>query len=299
MSSAPLIGATPEASGAIQRLPFRHSSGRASPVEVTRLSSLRARGLDHSIYDPTRLTFHFLQFVVAGDGAHTVDFVRTPLQTGDVLHIRPEQVHAFDPASEHEALAVFFTPEAPGLSRAPAVWWPSGPLLRPSAGDADVLVGLVRLLERLDDGSAEIRPESFSPYALAAILAGLADVTAAQRHPIDITAQRYEALVSAFEQRLDRHIATSRSPAWYAPDLGTTTRTLARACREVRGRSPKQIADARAVLEAKRLLATTTDTVEAIGYALGFSEATNFVKFFRRVDGSTPEAFRRSQGAAG
>ena len=28
---------------------------------------------------------------------------------------------------------------------------------------------------------------------------------------------------------------------------------------------------------------------------LGFSEATNFVKFFKRIAGTTPEAFRREQ----
>ncbi|MEL7362149.1 MAG: helix-turn-helix domain-containing protein, partial [Bacteroidota bacterium] len=48
-------------------------------------------------------------------------------------------------------------------------------------------------------------------------------------------------------------------------------------------------------LEARRLLATTSDTVEAIGFRLGFSEATNFVKFFKRVVGITPEAFRLTQ----
>jgi AraC-like DNA-binding protein len=46
------------------------------------------------------------------------------------------------------------------------------------------------------------------------------------------------------------------------------------------------------MLEAKRQLAVTSDSVESIGLSLGFSEATNFVKFFRRVSGDTPAAFR-------
>ena len=32
----------------------------------------------------------------------------------------------------------------------------------------------------------------------------------------------------------------------------------------------------------------------AIGAQLGFTEPTNFLKFFRRLVGETPEAFRRS-----
>jgi AraC-like DNA-binding protein len=51
----------------------------------------------------------------------------------------------------------------------------------------------------------------------------------------------------------------------------------------------------RLVLEAKRLLAHTLLPVAVIGDQLGFAEATNFVKFFRREAGSTPGAFRAKQ----
>jgi AraC-like DNA-binding protein len=47
------------------------------------------------------------------------------------------------------------------------------------------------------------------------------------------------------------------------------------------------------LLEAKRLLAHSTASVAAVAHQLGFSEATNFVKFFRRNAGVTPKAFRQ------
>ncbi|MEO8804931.1 MAG: helix-turn-helix domain-containing protein [Burkholderiaceae bacterium] len=47
-------------------------------------------------------------------------------------------------------------------------------------------------------------------------------------------------------------------------------------------------------LEAQRLLVHSTSTSVAIGELLGFSEPTNFVKFFRRRVGTTPEAFRQA-----
>lgn len=48
----------------------------------------------------------------------------------------------------------------------------------------------------------------------------------------------------------------------------------------------------RIVLEAKRLLVHSLLPVANIGYELGFSEATNFVKFFHRGTRQTPGAFR-------
>ncbi len=52
------------------------------------------------------------------------------------------------------------------------------------------------------------------------------------------------------------------------------------------------------VLEAKRLLAHTNQTVAAISEELGFSEPTNFVKFFRSRGGLLPGAFRERLGSA-
>ena len=74
--------------------------------------------------------------------------------------------------------------------------------------------------------------------------------------------------------------------------LEVAQRTLARACRETRGTTPKQLVDSRVLLEAKRRLTTTTATVEVLGMPLEFTEATNIVKYLKRFAGTTPEAFR-------
>ncbi|MEM7306154.1 MAG: helix-turn-helix transcriptional regulator [Planctomycetota bacterium] len=284
----------------IQRLAFRHSAGRRSPVDVIRLSRLRARELDHSMHDPTRLAFHLVQFVLSGEGAHRVDFERVELRPGDVLHVRPEQVHAFDPEVDHEALVLMFTPRALEEAHIPqSARWQASTVLRPAPDDFRILTELLRVQEALDTESSELRAGSVGPHLLATILAGLADVVSAHQGSLDLAAQRYEELVLEFEALLDRHHASSRTQAWYAEQLGTTPRTLARACRVARATSPKRKIDLRVVLEAKRLLATTPETVEAIGYRLGFSEPTNFVKFFRRIVGSPPDAFRHEQARGG
>lgn len=47
-------------------------------------------------------------------------------------------------------------------------------------------------------------------------------------------------------------------------------------------------------LEAKRLLAHSTASVAEVAYQLGFSEATNFVRFFRKHVDIPPAGFRRA-----
>jgi AraC-like DNA-binding protein len=67
---------------------------------------------------------------------------------------------------------------------------------------------------------------------------------------------------------------------------------LSRACVQVVGQTAKQLIDRRLALEAKRLLAHSQMPVAHIGHQLGFSESTNFVKFFRRLGEETPQQFR-------
>ena len=78
----------------------------------------------------------------------------------------------------------------------------------------------------------------------------------------------------------------------YARNLGSSPRSLNRACHTAADVSAKQVIVARIVLEAKRRLALADDTVGAISRQLGFDEATNFAKFFHRQTATTPIAFR-------
>ncbi len=83
----------------------------------------------------------------------------------------------------------------------------------------------------------------------------------------------------------------------YAARLGYSLKTLNRACMLATGCTAKQLIDARVALEAKRLLAHTDLPVASISYRLGFTEPTNFGKFFTRATGQTPGAFRAAEAS--
>ncbi len=48
------------------------------------------------------------------------------------------------------------------------------------------------------------------------------------------------------------------------------------------------------VQEAKRLLRYSDNSIAEIAFALDFSDASHFVKYFKRHSGQTPKAFRLS-----
>ena len=95
-----------------------------------------------------------------------------------------------------------------------------------------------------------------------------------------------------FEAEMEAHFRGHRSVADYAQRLGYSESTLNRTCRAATGQSAKVLLDRRLALEAARMLVHSPASVAEIGHALGFSESTNFVRFFVRLMGSVPMKFR-------
>jgi AraC family transcriptional activator of pobA len=85
--------------------------------------------------------------------------------------------------------------------------------------------------------------------------------------------------------------------AQYAAGLNVTPARLRAACIEVTGKTPTRVLEERLVLEAKRNLTYTNMTVAQIAYYLGFTDPAYFSRFFSKLVGESPAAFRRRTGA--
>ncbi|MEU9510685.1 AraC family transcriptional regulator [Micromonospora sp. NPDC048170] len=96
-------------------------------------------------------------------------------------------------------------------------------------------------------------------------------------------------------REVERGYQHTRRVEDYAVRLGCSVRTLTRACLAVTGRSAKQVVDERVALQASRLLAATDEPIARIGRRLGFSEPTNFGRFFTREVGVSPGGFRAAR----
>lgn len=63
--------------------------------------------------------------------------------------------------------------------------------------------------------------------------------------------------------------------------------------KQVSGRSPWNIYEQRIISEAKQMLRYTSLPISHISYNLGFDDPTNFTKFFKMREGSTPSDYRK------
>lgn len=288
--------------GGIRTLPFptARSVGGVG-MQVATMDDGTAWRADAPAHRVHRIDFHVVMFFSAGPVRHMIDFAEYEATAGDVLWIRPGQVHRFSARDGYRGTVLTMQPgflprpvvEATGLYR-----YDLPPLLRPAPDELDALLASLTQLRREYEDTA-LPPALHSSvlrHQLTAFLLRLAHLAAssaeAERHRADTT-------FTLFRDAVERGFATNHSVSAYADALAVSRRTLVRAVRAATGQTPKGFIDRRVVLEAKRLLAHTDLPIGRVGAAVGFPDAANFSKFFHQHTDMTPAAFRTElrQGA--
>ncbi|MBA2114109.1 AraC family transcriptional regulator [Bremerella alba] len=268
-----------------------------SGFQLVTLRQLRERDLRPGLAEPQRLDFHMLILCENGVGAHMVDFEMHDCRRGTLIHISPNQVHAFASDIDTEATLLIFRPEVLPVefygpdsgTQPPAeyLWPPATKLDKPSLEFVTATVSFLTK-QHCSQGIWD-HPEAARHVAIG--LASLAYRTAVSSSPLYQSPP--QPLFFAFLTIVEEFYATRRDAQWYARRLDCSYRNLCRICKEASGETPKTMIDRRVAIESRRLLAFTQDSALEIGKCLGFTEATNFVKFFQRLAGSTPDVFRR------
>ena len=284
----------------------RFANDRLDPigVELITLTELHARVAARQLFETERVEFFMVLVAIRGRGEHLVDFERFDLRTGDVVFVRPGQVQQWQPAKGFEADLLLIDPAVvqptASTSRQTTVAllrleeWPVH--FRVGAHGLAAWSSLAAMLRReLDQPELDGLSGAMAHELLVCLMLGLSRSATGNAAVPTVQA----VLVRRLRRELEASVHTRPSVSSLARRLGVSTSTLARTCTHALGHSAKEEVDRRVALEAQRLLVHSTSTSAAIGEILGFSEPTNFVKFFRRCVGATPEAFRQAHRLRG
>lgn len=283
----------------VDQLEYR-PRGRELDVEVFLFSDLRRRVTRAEILALYHYSFHTLICVTEGDVIQQVDFQPVTCSTRSLLVLRPGQVHSFGSDEGWDGWMVLFRAEfLPSETQTTADLLPALGLDRLpdhlSLSPADFhAVSEVITRMRLDAASEAVPKDlhALLRYQLCSLLLRLTILQ--DRHVSTTVAlspgvQRF----ARFRRLVEQNYAGWHQVSAYAAALACTEKSLTRAALETTGQSAKSVITARIVLEAKRLLVHTDRPIYLIAEALGFEEATNFAKFFKRETDFTPIGFRQ------
>lgn len=103
---------------------------------------------------------------------------------------------------------------------------------------------------------------------------------------------RKKSLFNAFLRNVEERHRKEHSVKYYADELFVTPKYLSTVIDEMSGKGAKQWIDEYIALDAKVLLQSTQMDIQEISDELNFPDVSFFGKFFKRMTGMSPKAFR-------
>ena len=98
-----------------------------------------------------------------------------------------------------------------------------------------------------------------------------------------------------FIGRSNSREALIRNPAAFAERLAISVNYLNRNLKEATGKTTSQLIADRFISEAKSLLKHSNHSIKEIASLLDFDEVAHFINFFKKMEDSTPKAYRKRE----
>jgi AraC family transcriptional activator of pobA len=240
---------------------------------------------------------HQLIFVLRGRGVVLADGTRSQYRPPAMLLIPAGAVHGFEfePGTQGHVVTVSADLLGALAQREPAITplfsQPSTVELKAGDLHATDLSQSVRMLAR-----EFARPAAGDGLALhgwlQVLLGNLLRLTSRLPNPADPVVGQRRKLMARFGELVERRFRDNLAVTDFARALHVSESRLRSVCLAAAGQPPIQLIHARILLEAKRQLHYTSNPITEIAYALGFEDPAYFTRFFTRLAGESPRAFR-------
>ena len=109
-----------------------------------------------------------------------------------------------------------------------------------------------------------------------------------------VVKSRGQVLFSLFIDLVVEHHREQHSVKFYADELGITPKYLSAVAEEQTGKNAKRWIDEHIALDAKVLLRSSSRDIQKVSKILNFPDVSFFGKFFKRLVGVSPKAYRKT-----
>ncbi|MBM3104618.1 MAG: helix-turn-helix domain-containing protein [Pseudomonas sp.] len=240
-----------------------------------------------------------LLYVRRGQALIEVEGRRSTVREAAIQVIPPMTVHGFQFSADIDGYVLTLgTPlvaQLEGQLGVPLTVMASAGCYRLGA-DRGALHTLISVLHQEYEGSAPAR--ELLLHSLVTSLMVWISRRSQQRTLPSNRDERNQQLLAGFIKQVELHYKEHLSVELFAHRLGVSSVHLNTLCRELAGQTALQIIHQRLLLEARRNLIYTNMSISQLSDSLGFSDPTYFSRFFRRLCGQTPNAFRQAAVAA-
>lgn len=249
----------------------------------------------HDISKPHRDNHCQLMFAVNGTFRLNIDFKNIEFTAPALICIFPEQVHHIIAVENPKGWMISFDP---ALVSKEVLQLLENKISNPFLLQAEskfgeqlhILMDLIEKVQLENTNSYSQKSIHSLLHALLSLIAG--EIVAAAA--IDKTKENRSIIIKeSFINLTKEHFKTWKQPAQYASALSISVAHLNDTVKSLTGSPVSVHIQEASVMEAKRLLYFTDNSVKEIAYEVGYDEAVYFGKLFKKVTSLTPLEFRK------
>ena len=249
------------------------------------------------IKKPHRSEFYQILWFQKGKPTHLVDFNPIKIKPNSLLFINKNSVQLFDYKTRFKGKAILFTDNFFCKTTADTQFIRNSILFNDLLSISQINISnsiIETTFQQLKIESQKLK-DNYQSDILRNDLRNLLLHSERERKKqgfIELKKDNNLELALLFKTLLDDNFVNHKKVSFYCQQMHLTPKRLNQATSKVFGKTPKNIIDSRVLLESKRLLAHTNESIKEIAFLLGFEEPTNFIKHFKKHTNKTPVEFR-------
>jgi AraC family transcriptional activator of pobA len=253
----------------------------------------------HFATTPHKHDFYLTVLFTKGSGTHEIDFNIYDIKPGSVFMMLPGQMHNWKFSKVTDGYVFFHTKDFYnlGFTKANVNAYPffqslhNTPIINLKKKDAIKLESLFKELVMEHQHQAHLKFEKI--HALVNLI-----YVELSRHyfpTMQISNESYLTKIRSLENLIDQYFKTKKYPSEYAGLMNLSEKHLNRMSKECLNKTTTELIAERIVLEAKRLLIHSNQTVSEIANELGYEDNSYFSRFFKKHAGQSPLQFLNTQ----
>lgn len=248
---------------------------------------------------PEQVDAYSIYWIKEGQGSYNIDFKSYSFTDNVMFFLSPGQIFSVDSEQIKEAYKLTFVRDFYCIQVHDKEVACNGvlfnnvyetPFVKPCEKDTKKLSFILENLIEEFNNSETAQYDMLQTYLKQFII--LAVRINKENQPIknDIETK----LFKDFSTLVDQNYTKMHSVTDYATRLGISPKSLTKHFQKVGAQTPSDFIKSRIILEAKRSLIYTNQSVKNIAYSLGFNDSAYFTRFFTKATSKSPLQFKKS-----
>ncbi|GAA3608422.1 helix-turn-helix transcriptional regulator [Flavivirga amylovorans] len=252
-------------------------------------------------HKPHRHDFFLCVLFTKGSGVHEIDFNTYKIKPGSVYFLKPGQTHYWTFDTTPEGYIFFHTQNFYELhfSKSKLEQFPyyysykNTPALYLNSNETTSLEPIFKTINKEYHNNFVYKKQKIASLINAAYI-DLARHYNISEPLKDITSVTYIEALRSLEKIIDIHYRTEKSAKFYANALNITSKHLNRIVKATLGKTTTDLITERVILESKRLIVHSKNSLSSIAQILGYQDYAYFSKVFKLKTHVTPLEFKKS-----